>query len=162
VRDRRNIIQNANFGYGTDTGNTNDFGSLHPTGLNMKKILVGLVFALGFAAPSLSCRSLCQVSRSSYGSPAYNWSGFYAGLNAGYGSQRNHNPVRAQLKPEPFTGAVDYSGFLVVADRYNYQFGAWVSASRATFRLRHRGKLNTIIITPGRPEPVQALFARTA
>ena len=57
----------------------------------MRKFLLGTVglVALGMAAPALAADMAVKAAPAPYIAPMYNWSGFYIGMNGGWGSSRN-------------------------------------------------------------------------
>ena len=57
----------------------------------MKKFLLGTVglVALGMAAPAVAADMAVKAAPVPYVAPMYNWSGFYIGINGGWGSSRN-------------------------------------------------------------------------
>ena len=59
----------------------------------MKKFLLGTVALVAFAAPAaaadLAARPYTKAPPVPYVDPMYNWSGFYIGMNGGWGSSRN-------------------------------------------------------------------------
>jgi outer membrane immunogenic protein len=92
--------------------------------MNFKLLGAGLTAAAIFTAASVSARA-ADLARPTYKAPSYsspgyaNWSGFYFGVDAGYGFGKSNWDVPA-ISPSP-------KGFLGSAVLgYNFQTGLWV------------------------------------
>ena len=95
----------------------------------MKKFLLGTVglVALGMAAPAMAADMAVKAAPPvPYIAPMYNWSGFYIGVNGGWGSSRNRYEWTG---PGVFAlgyGADATGGTIGGQIGYNWQAGSWV------------------------------------
>lgn len=114
----------------------------------MKKLILGVIAVLAIAAPAaaadLSPRTYTKAPAAEL---AYNWSGFYAGLNAGYGWGASDPSTTTEFTPTNYwsilsvpqvnaagTGQVKPSGFVGGAQAgYNFQAGNLVVGAEADF-----------------------------
>jgi outer membrane immunogenic protein len=102
-------------------------------GSRMRLIITAL---LGATALSLACAPGALAAdmpvKAPYAVGAYNWTGFYAGVNAGYGWGNTNTdisflPSAVAFGEAPFTINSSPSGFIGgIQAGYNYQFGKWV------------------------------------
>lgn len=99
----------------------------------MKKILLSAIAAVAFAAPALAADLPARTYTKAppIVAAAYDWSGFYVGANAGYGSSRkcyDDAGVSALLLPVPIHDACGNSTGGLVGGQigYNWQAGSWV------------------------------------
>jgi outer membrane immunogenic protein len=91
----------------------------------MKKILLASVALLGFAgaasAADLPARTMAPAAPIVAAAPIFTWSGFYLGVNAGYGWSNNDSDVIDLVDED------DDGGFIGGAQvGYNYQIGSFV------------------------------------
>jgi outer membrane immunogenic protein len=95
----------------------------------MKKILLASVALFGFAgaasAADLPARAAPPVAPIIAAAPIFTWTGFYVGVNAGYGWNTNDNEVFDPIFG--FVGGNDDGGFVGGGQvGYNYQIGSFV------------------------------------
>ena len=123
----------------------------------MKKILLSSVAFLGLAsgamAADLPSRMAPAPAPMIAAVPVFTWTGFYAGVNAGYGwnSNSNNNTVLV-----PGIGLVDVGsggddgGFVGGGQiGYNYQIGSFVWGLEADLQWADRGGNNGNVLVPG-------------
>ena len=101
----------------------------------MKKFLLGTVglMALGMAAPAVAADMAVKAAPVPYIAPMYNWSGFYIGVNGGWGSSRNRYEWTG---PGVFAlgyGADATGGTIGGQIGYNWQAGSWVFGVEAQY-----------------------------
>jgi outer membrane immunogenic protein len=100
----------------------------------MKKILLSAIttVTLSAAAFAADLPARTYTKAPSIVEVAYNWTGFYAGVNAGYGWGNTNTdisflPSAVAFGEAPFTINSSRSGFIGgIQAGYNYQFGQWV------------------------------------
>ena len=103
----------------------------------MKKFLLGTVglVALGMAAPALAADMAVKAAPPvPYIAPMYNWSGFYIGINGGWGSSRNRYEWTGPLGVTALGYSADATGGLCGGQiGYNWQAGSWVFGLEAQY-----------------------------
>ena len=98
----------------------------------MKKFLLGTVglVALGVASPALAADLAARPYTKAppvMVDPMYNWSGFYIGVNGGWGSSRNRYEWTGPLGVTALGYSADATGGTVGGQiGYNWQAGSWV------------------------------------
>jgi len=96
----------------------------------MKKFLLGTVglVALGMAAPAVAADMAVKAAPPvPYIAPMYNWSGFYIGINGGWGSSRNRYEWSGPAGVTALGYSADATGGTVGGQiGYNWQAGSWV------------------------------------
>ena len=98
----------------------------------MKKFLLGTVglVALGMASPALAADLAARPYTKAppvMVDPMYNWSGFYIGVNGGWGSSRNRYEWTGPLGVTALGYSADATGGTVGGQiGYNWQAGSWV------------------------------------
>jgi outer membrane immunogenic protein len=96
----------------------------------MKKFLLGTVglVALGLtAAPAMAADLAVKAAPVPYVAPIYNWSGFYIGINGGWGSSRNRYEWTGPAGVTAFGYSADATGGTIGGQiGYNWQAGSWV------------------------------------
>jgi outer membrane immunogenic protein len=84
----------------------------------MKRLIFGMIAALAFTASAMAADNFPYSKVPAYGPASYDWTGFYLGAHAGYGTgtiQDVNNPGAAKQSPE--------GGFGGLQAGYNYQLG---------------------------------------
>jgi outer membrane immunogenic protein len=71
-----------------------------------KLIAAGVVISIGMLSPALAADLPVKAKPV----PVYSWSGWYGGVNAGYGWQDNHAGYRGDAYGDPVTGLGDGAG----------------------------------------------------
>src|SRR6188508_2217828 len=105
----------------------------------MKKFLLGTVglVALGMAAPATAADMAARPYTKAapvYVDPTYNWSGFYIGINGGWGSSRNRYEWTGPLGVTALGYSADATGGLFGGQiGYNWQAGSWVFGLEAQY-----------------------------
>jgi outer membrane immunogenic protein len=106
--------------------------SLNKEWMMMRKFLLGTVSAVALGGTAMAA----DLPSRQYAPPPpiipiFTWTGFYVGVNAGYGwSTNNDNGIF--VPGIGFTGGGDVSGFVGGGQiGYNYQFGAFVAGIEA-------------------------------
>lgn len=107
----------------------------------MRMRLIGVV---ALAALLLASQAMAADSYKDRSTAPFNWNGFYAGLNIGYGLSSNSvnlDPVSANSKPVFAAGGVatpldvDTSGVVGGGQiGYNFQYGCWLLGTEADFQ----------------------------
>jgi outer membrane immunogenic protein len=98
----------------------------------MKKFLLGTVglVALGMAAPATAADMAARPYTKAapvYVDPTYNWSGFYIGINGGWGSSRNRYEWSGPAGVTALGYSADATGGTIGGQiGYNWQAGSWV------------------------------------
>src|ERR687894_2642692 len=106
----------------------------------VKKILLSSVALLGFTAGAMAADlpSRRAPAPMMAAVPVFTWTGFYVGVNAGYGWQNNDNNSSIFVPAGTFVSAPAASGTVTFADDdgegfvgggqigYNYQMGSFV------------------------------------
>jgi outer membrane immunogenic protein len=125
------------------------FGQLHsPKGTQMRKYLLAgaavAAFSVGAQAADLPSRGVAPAPAPIYAAPIFTWTGFYVGLNAGYGFGGNKSVTvggsplitgNQVLGAIPFAVSTDRDGFIGGAQiGYNWQAGAFVYGLEADFQ----------------------------
>ena len=102
----------------------------------MKKFLLGTVglVALGMAAPAVAADMPVKAAPPvPYIAPMYNWSGFYIGVNGGWGSSRNRYEWTGPGVFALAYGADATGGTIGGQIGYNWQAGSWVFGLEAQY-----------------------------
>ena len=102
----------------------------------MKKFLLGTVglMALGMAAPAVAADMAVKAAPVPYVAPMYNWSGFYIGVNGGWGSSRNRYEWTGPAGVTALGYSADATGGMFGGQiGYNMQAGAWVFGLEAQY-----------------------------
>jgi outer membrane immunogenic protein len=101
----------------------------------MKKFLLGTVglVTLGMAAPAVAADMAVQAAPVPYIAPMYNWSGFYIGINGGWGSSRNRYEWTGPGVLALAYGADSTGGTIGGQVGYNWQAGSWVFGLEAQY-----------------------------
>ena len=102
----------------------------------MKKFLLGTVglMALGMAAPAVAADMAVKAAPVPYVAPMYNWSGFYIGVNGGWGSSRNRYEWTGPAGVTALGYSADATGGMFGGQiGYNWQAGAWVFGLEAQY-----------------------------
>jgi outer membrane immunogenic protein len=130
----------------------------------MKKLVLlasSLVLSVGAAsAADLPRKSVAPVFAPV---PVFTWTGFYVGLNAGYGFGESNvdasqNPSSAGFGANPFGYKVKPDGFIGGAQiGYNYQVNSIVFGLEADFQISTMKKTGGIVGLPLNPTGLQAL-----
>jgi outer membrane immunogenic protein len=121
--------------------------------------LLALSLATGASAADLPRKSVAPV----FAVPVFTWTGFYVGLNAGYGWGESkvdvtQNPNSALFGANPFGYSVKPDGFIGGAQiGYNLQFNALVVGIEADFQFSTMKKSNGFQGLPLNPAGVQAI-----
>ncbi|MFH1344839.1 MAG: outer membrane protein [Pseudomonadota bacterium] len=128
----------------------------HHTGLALASVIAFSLCGLGAASAAdmaVKARPAMVVD------PAYNWTGFYIGLNAGYGWNDDHDvaisgsPLITGSQPAtvPFALGLRPEGWLAGGQiGYNYQVGGrWVLGVEADFAWADIADSNFIDLPPG-------------
>ena len=97
----------------------------------MKKFLLGTVglAALCMTAPAIAADLPARTYKAApvMVAPMYNWSGFYIGMNGGWGSSRNRYEWTGPLGVTAFGYGADATGGTIGGQiGYNWQAGSWV------------------------------------
>jgi outer membrane immunogenic protein len=121
--------------------------------------LLALSIATGASAADLPRKSVAPV----FVAPAFTWTGFYVGLNAGYGWGESkvdvsQNPSSALFGADPFGYKVKPDGFIGGAQiGYNYQINAFVVGIEADFQFSTMKKSNGLQGLPLNPAGIQPI-----
>ena len=102
----------------------------------MKKFLLGTVglVALGMAAPAVAADMAVKAAPVPYVAPMYNWSGFYIGVNGGWGASRNRYEWTGPAGVTALGYSADATGGTFGGEiGYNMQAGAWVFGLEAQY-----------------------------
>ena len=96
----------------------------------MRKSTAAAAVALAVSIPSFAFADGMPASRGTAPTPPFTWSGFYVGVNLGYGwNEDNHDNFVLRETTERFTTAPDMrpeGGFGGGQFGYNWQTGPWV------------------------------------
>src|SRR6188768_1101961 len=97
----------------------------------MKKFLLGTFALVAFAAPAaaadLAARPYTKAPPVPYVDPIYNWSGFYIGMNGGWGASRNRYEWTGPLGVTALGYGADATGGTFGGQiGYNWQSASWV------------------------------------
>ncbi len=123
--------------------------------------LLALTIASGASAADLPRKSVAPV----FVAPAFTWTGFYVGLNAGYGWGESkvdvtQNPSSAAFGAIPFGYTAKPDGFIGGAQiGYNYQINAFVVGIEADFQfstMKKTGGVQGLPLTAGGFQPISA------
>jgi len=124
-------------------------------GVWMKKLVFG---SLVIAAAAFWGASAFAAKALPPSAPPYNWTGFYAGVNAGYGwgntnTDFNFLPSAAAFGQAPFSIKMNPAGFVGGGQAgYNYQSGIWVFGLEADISyadIKSSGSNNVLLLFPG-------------
>jgi outer membrane immunogenic protein len=105
--------------------------NLNDLGLSMKKLLVAGVTAAALCSASAFAADLPErpVYKAPVVQPAFSWTGFYVGVNGGYGwgsGKWSNLQAPAGNNPGQFVDEKMTGGFAGIQWGYNYQVGSWV------------------------------------
>jgi outer membrane immunogenic protein len=127
----------------------------------MKKILLSSVAFLGLTAGALAADLPSRVAPVPMAAiPVFTWTGFYVGVNAGYGWGNNSDDVLF-VAPGTVVGAPTASGTIAFSDSrrdgfvgggqigYNYQFGSVVVGVEADIQWADLGNGGVGVVTSG-------------
>jgi outer membrane immunogenic protein len=121
--------------------------------------LLALTLATGALAADLPRKTVAPVFAQV---PAFSWTGFYVGLNAGYGFGETkvnvtQNPSSALFGANPFDYKTKPAGFIGGAQiGYNYQINAFVLGIEGDFQFSTMKKSGGVVGLPLNPAGFQA------